>query len=143
MGEPSGSTGGTMKGRLASGWTRLWIAVSVLWIVPVLILGGVVLHDVRSTADMMASELTWACKDYSTSPETDLLALYGQARLIKAYKERGGDTPEHRKIVQDCGKALTKDYGLERRHQLAQTVGFSIGALLPPIVLLALGYLVA
>lgn len=77
-------------------------------------------------------------------PTIDLLALYGEDRLIRAYRTGGGDTPEHKKLIQDCGKALTRGYDTMRQRQIVQTVeSFGFGALLPPLLLLTLGWLAA
>jgi hypothetical protein len=130
--------------KIASGWMRLWVALSVLWVVPVLIIGGVSLKNIQTPAQKKAADAGWACKDYASVPTTDLLALYGEERLVRAYRTGGGDTPEHKKLIQDCGKALTRDYAAVRQRELVQTVGmFGLCALIPPLLLLALGWLAA
>jgi len=129
--------------KIASGWMRLWLVLSMLWVVPVLILAGLSLHGIETPAQRKATAAAWACKDYESAPAIDLLALYGEERLVHAYRTGGGDTPEHRKLVHDCGEVLTRDYATLRQHEIGQTlIGFGLGALLPPLFLLALGWLV-
>jgi len=130
--------------KIASGWVRLWLALSVLWVIPVLIVAGVSLHGIGTAAQKKATEAAWACKDYGSDPAIDLLTLYGEERLVHAYRTGGGDTPEHRKLVHDCGEALTRNYAALRQHDIDQTLTiFGLSALLPPLLLLTLGWLAA
>lgn len=108
-------------------------------------LGGFVLNDLHPASTERIQMIGFDCETYVDSQKVELLKWYTEEQVIEASRsKKAADKPDIQDAVDRCARTLTTDYGARRSAEIRKDVlGTLSGWLIPPLLVLVLGYAVA